>query len=140
MDVAPQFESRTVAQDPDAAKSLYVAQLDLPKPGRYDVIGLTRLDNRLVAATPAGGPLVVTKDDPVPDVGETAPTASTETEADVQGDLEKLDTRKVGDGGGTEHEEIEVHLIAREDIPAFVAERRVAGVAIDVKLLIFMNF
>ena len=48
--------------------------------------------------------------------------------------------RKVGEGGGTEHEEIEVHLIAREDIPAFVAERRVAGVAIDVKLLIFMNF
>ena len=48
--------------------------------------------------------------------------------------------RKIGEGGGTEHEEIEVHLIAREDIPAFVAERRVAGVAIDVKLLIFMNF
>ena len=48
--------------------------------------------------------------------------------------------RKVGEGGGTEHEEIEVHLVAREDIPAFVAERRGAGVAIDVKLLIFMNF
>ena len=48
--------------------------------------------------------------------------------------------RKVGEGGGTEHEEIEVHLVAREDIPAFVAERRAAGVAIDVKLLIFMNF
>ena len=48
--------------------------------------------------------------------------------------------RKVGDGGGTEHEEIEVHSVARGDIPAFVAERRAAGVAIDVKLLIFMNF
>jgi len=48
--------------------------------------------------------------------------------------------RRVGEGGGTEHEEIEVHLVAREDIPAFVAERRAAGVAIDVKLLIFMNF
>ena len=48
--------------------------------------------------------------------------------------------RKVGEGGGTEHEEIEVHLVAREDIPAFVAELRAAGVAIDVKLLIFMNF
>ena len=48
--------------------------------------------------------------------------------------------RKVGDGGGTEHEEIEVHLVAREDIPAFVAQRREAGVAVDVKLLIFMNF
>src|SRR5687768_14906717 len=48
--------------------------------------------------------------------------------------------RKIGEGGGTEHEEIEVHLVARQDIPAFVAERRAAGVAIDVKLLIFMNF
>ena len=48
--------------------------------------------------------------------------------------------RNIGEGGGTEHEEIEVHLVAREDIPAFVAERRAAGVAIDVKLLIFMNF
>ena len=48
--------------------------------------------------------------------------------------------RKVGDGGGTEHEEIDVHLVAREDIPAFVAERRGQGVAVDVKLLIFMNF
>jgi ADP-ribose pyrophosphatase len=48
--------------------------------------------------------------------------------------------RNIGEGGGTEHEEIEVHLVAREDIPAFIAERRAAGVAVDVKLLIFMNF
>ena len=48
--------------------------------------------------------------------------------------------RKVGEGGGTEHEEIDVHLVAREDIPAFVAQRRSEGVAVDVKLLIFMNF
>jgi ADP-ribose pyrophosphatase len=48
--------------------------------------------------------------------------------------------RNIGEGGGTEHEEIEVHLVAREDIPAFVAQRREAGVAVDVKLLIFMNF
>ena len=48
--------------------------------------------------------------------------------------------RKVGEGGGTEHEEIDVHLVAREDVPAFVAERRAAAVAVDVKLLIFMNF
>jgi len=32
-----------------------------------------------------------------------------------------------------------VHLVAREDIPAFVAQRRSEGVAVDVKLLIFMN-
>jgi ADP-ribose pyrophosphatase len=48
--------------------------------------------------------------------------------------------RKVGDGGGTEHEEIEVYLVARDDIPEFVRNRRLQGVAVDVKLLLFMDF
>ncbi len=48
--------------------------------------------------------------------------------------------RKVGDGGGTEHEDITVHLVARDDIPAFVEQRRKAGCAIDVKLLLFVGF
>jgi hypothetical protein len=94
MDVKPQFRSETVARDADAAKSLYVASLDFPKPGRYEVIGLTRLDNRIVAATPAGGPLEVVKDGPVPDVGEMAPTASTENVEDAGGNLEQIDTRQ----------------------------------------------
>jgi hypothetical protein len=94
MNVKPQFRSETVARDPDAAKSLYVANVDFPKPGRYEVIGLTRLDNRLVAATPAGGPLEVVKDTPVPDVGEPAPRASTDTVADAAGNLELIDTRQ----------------------------------------------
>lgn len=48
--------------------------------------------------------------------------------------------RKIGDGGGTEHEDINVHLVGREDIPAFVAAKRAEGMSIDVKLLLFMNF
>jgi ADP-ribose pyrophosphatase len=48
--------------------------------------------------------------------------------------------RKVGDGGGNEHEEIEVHLVSRSEIPGFVASRRAEGVAVDVKLLLFMHF
>ena len=48
--------------------------------------------------------------------------------------------RKVGEGGGTEHEEIDVFLVPRAEIPAFVASRREQGVAVDVKLLNFMNF
>jgi ADP-ribose pyrophosphatase len=50
------------------------------------------------------------------------------------------EVRKVGDGGGTEHEDIIVHLVAREDIPEFVRQRREAGIAVDVKLLLFMDF
>jgi ADP-ribose pyrophosphatase len=48
--------------------------------------------------------------------------------------------RKIGEGGGTEHEDIAVHLVAREDIPAFVQNRRDAGSAVDVKLLLFMGW
>ena len=47
--------------------------------------------------------------------------------------------RKLGDGGGTEHEEISVHLVARDEIPAFVEARRRAGVAVDTKLLMFLD-
>jgi ADP-ribose pyrophosphatase len=48
--------------------------------------------------------------------------------------------RKVGEGGGNADEEIEVHLVARTDIPAFIEEKRRGGYAIDVKLLLFLNF
>jgi ADP-ribose pyrophosphatase len=48
--------------------------------------------------------------------------------------------RKVGDGGGTEHEDITVHLVARRDIPEFIRTRRKEGSAVDVKLLLFSDF
>lgn len=48
--------------------------------------------------------------------------------------------RKVGEGGGNEHEDITVHLVERADIPAFIQSRRDAGTAVDVKLLLFLDF
>ena len=45
-----------------------------------------------------------------------------------------------GDGGGTENEDINVHLVARGDIPAFIEEKRAEGLAVDVKLLLFLDF
>jgi len=46
--------------------------------------------------------------------------------------------RRIGEGGGNEHEEIEVHLVPRSDIPKFVEAKRAEGVAIDVKLLLLL--
>ena len=46
--------------------------------------------------------------------------------------------RRIGDGGGTEHEEIEVHLVARSEIPAFVERKRAEGAAIDVRMLLLL--
>lgn len=47
---------------------------------------------------------------------------------------------RCGDGGGTEHEDIKVHLVARSDIPSFVEQKRAEGCAVDVKLLLFLGF
>ena len=93
--VKPQFESQTTSQDPLAAKTLYVANVPFEKPGRYEVLGMARLDDRLVAATPASPPLrVLPKDqDPVPAVGDAPPRIHTPTVSDVAGDLQKIDTR-----------------------------------------------
>jgi ADP-ribose pyrophosphatase len=48
--------------------------------------------------------------------------------------------RKIGEGGGDEHEDINVHLVPRAEIPNFVEQKRAEGFGVDVKLLIFMNF
>ena len=45
---------------------------------------------------------------------------------------------RVGDGGGVAGENIIVHRVLLEEVPAFVATKRAAGVAMDVKLLVLL--
>ena len=47
---------------------------------------------------------------------------------------------KVGDGGGTDGEDITVHRVALTELGDFIATKRQAGLAIDVKLLLFFPF
>ena len=47
---------------------------------------------------------------------------------------------RIGKGGGDDNEDINVHLVARADIPSFLEQKRAEGFGIDVKLLIFMNY
>jgi ADP-ribose pyrophosphatase len=46
--------------------------------------------------------------------------------------------KRIGQGGGTEHENIEVHLVPHSEVPAFVERKRQAGCAIDVKMLLLL--
>ena len=46
---------------------------------------------------------------------------------------------RVGDGGGTEAEDITVHRVKLADLPAFIAAMRDAGMAIDVRLLALLG-
>ena len=48
--------------------------------------------------------------------------------------------RRCGEGGGVDAEDIEVHLVPRDEIPAFIADKRAQGFAIDGKLLLFLGF
>jgi ADP-ribose pyrophosphatase len=48
--------------------------------------------------------------------------------------------RRIGEGGGDHNEDIVVHLVERAEIPAFVEDKRAEGFAVDVKLLIFLNY
>lgn len=45
---------------------------------------------------------------------------------------------KVGEGGGTHHENINVHRVPIDEVTAFVAAKRAQGVAMDSKLVILM--
>jgi ADP-ribose pyrophosphatase len=45
---------------------------------------------------------------------------------------------KVSEGGGVEGEDIIVHRVKLAELPAFVAEKRAAGVAIDVRMLLLL--
>jgi ADP-ribose pyrophosphatase len=47
---------------------------------------------------------------------------------------------RVGDGGGNEDEEIEIHLVPKADVRDFVARMREAGRAIDVRILALADF
>ena len=47
--------------------------------------------------------------------------------------------RKVGEGGGTGGEDITVHLVTRDGLPALIERKRQEGVGIDAKLLMLMH-
>jgi hypothetical protein len=134
LEVDTQFRSQTAASDPDAAKTLYVASIPLREPGRYEVLGMARLDGRLVAAASTHPVLRVVRDDPVPGVGDRPPPIHTPTEADVGGDLEQIDTRVPP---STQHESDFADVLGKEPVVLTFAtprlcQSRVCGPVVDV--------
>jgi hypothetical protein len=134
LEVDTQFRSQSSAADPDAAKTLYVTDLPLNRPGRYEVLGMARLDGRLVAAASARPVITVKAEDFVPAVGERPPRINTPTEADVGGDLEQIDTRVPP---STMHEEDFADVLGKEPVVLTFAtprlcQSRVCGPVVDV--------
>ncbi|HEX8207535.1 MAG TPA: hypothetical protein VF587_15835 [Solirubrobacteraceae bacterium] len=89
--VKPPFMSRQTAADLDEVDSFWVADVDLPKKGRYVLTALASVDGELTStsqiemrAGQRGGP---------PDVGDRAIKVDTDTVDDAGGELESIDTR-----------------------------------------------
>lgn len=88
--VRPPFASKTAAQDPDAAKTVSVAQVPFARDGRYVALAVVRERSGLVASTAT--PVTVGGPQPVA-VGAPAPRIHTPTVASVGGDIGRIDTR-----------------------------------------------
>jgi hypothetical protein len=90
IDVKPQFRSRNSSEDPDSARSLYVADVPFARAGNYLVTAVAQLGDRLVA----GGTQVTVHDDgAVPGPGDRAIRVHTPTRDSAGGDLSKIETR-----------------------------------------------
>ena len=134
LEVKPQFQSQSTASDPDAAKSVYVADVPFDKPGTYDLLGMARLDGRLVAATSALPQLKVSRKTAVPAVGDMAPVIDTPTEADAGGDIESIDTRVPP---SSMHEQNFADVVGKKPVVLVFAtprlcQSRVCGPVVDV--------
>ena len=132
--VKPQFQSQGTAADPDSAESVYVAELPFEKPGEYEILGMVSLDGRLVASDNAAGPVEVTDDAKVPEVGDPAPKISTPTEASVGGAVEEIDTRVPP---STMHDEDFADVVGERPVMLLFAtpalcQSRVCGPVVDV--------
>jgi hypothetical protein len=91
--VKPQFQSKTTAVDPDAAKFVYVADVPFKRNGKQAVIAMAKLDGRLLVTNGYGVDVTRPGSGP-PDVGDRAVKVHTQTLTDVGGDAAQLDTRR----------------------------------------------
>jgi hypothetical protein len=87
------FQSRTTASDPDAAKSVYVADIPFSRNGKQIVTAMAKLDGRLISTNPFSVDVGVAEGAGPPEVGEKAIRVHTKTIADVGGDATQISTR-----------------------------------------------
>jgi hypothetical protein len=90
------FRSRTTALDPDAAKQVYVADVPIPRAGRWAIVALASLGGRLASTNAFGTAVTERGSGPArpPGVGEAAVRVHTPTVASAGGDLSSIDTRQ----------------------------------------------
>jgi hypothetical protein len=93
LEVSTAYRSAQTSSDLASGDTFYVADAGYDTRGPHIVVGLARLDGRLVVADSPMALTVGPKPNAPPDVGDRAIRVHTLTGADVGGDLSKLTTR-----------------------------------------------
>lgn len=93
LSVKPQFEAISTQKDPDAAKSVYVADVSFPRPGKYRVSAIAEIDGRMVSTSSFGAQIHSDTSAEPPRPGDPAPKIHTPTLESVGGDASRISTR-----------------------------------------------
>jgi hypothetical protein len=133
LDVGAAYRSRSTSTDPDAAKSVYAANVDLEGKGEWRLLALVKQSDGGFAYTPVPS-AVVGRFPKVPGPGDPAPVVETLTAADVGGDLTKIDTRQPP---STMHEDNFADVVGKEPVVLLFAtpalcSSRVCGPVVDI--------
>ncbi|HZO61139.1 MAG TPA: hypothetical protein VFB51_15740 [Solirubrobacterales bacterium] len=89
IEVKPQFRSQNSVEDPDSARSIYVAETPLSSRGNHVVAAVARLNGRLVA----GITQVMVESSDIPGPGDRAIRVHTPTVSSAGGNIKDIETR-----------------------------------------------
>lgn len=131
LETEPAFTAENTANDPDAAKAVYVSEMPLDAPGEWRMIALVERDGEFAAVQMPSA--VVVRNDPVPDPGDRAPVVHTPTADDVA-NIQDIDTRIPP---GTMHEDDLASVLGKEPVILLFAtpalcQSRVCGPVVDI--------
>ena len=132
LETDPEFTAQTSSTDPDTARVVYVSELELDKPGQWDLVALLNQGETTSSVLVPGG-LNVDADKQVPAVGDEAPEIDTAT-ADEVVNLDEIDTRDPHD---TMHEENFSDVVGEKPVvltfaTPLLCQSRVCGPVVDV--------
>jgi hypothetical protein len=131
LETEPAFTAENTAADPDAAKAVYVTDLQLDQLGEWRLVALVKRDGEYAAVRMPS--IVVERDDPAPAPGEPAPKIHTPT-ADAVSNIQEIDTRVPP---GTMHEHDLADVLGKEPVVLLFAtpalcQSRVCGPVVDI--------
>jgi len=86
------FRSKAAADEESIFAAIYAASVPFDAPGSYDVLAITKVEGKDVAAG-AQVKVVSPAQDEIPDVGERPPAVQTDTLTSAGGDVKAIDTR-----------------------------------------------